>query len=211
MAKPKHNGHLQLDPKNARRHSPRNQALIRQSLETVGAGRSILADANGIVRAGNGVFEQWGDRPVKIVETDGKQLVVVKRTDLRGKAAVRAAMLDNLAADSSYADYDAEILAEIARDDELIKQLAEEDYRLRLLLNGPDNPTDPNKEWQGMPEFDQKDLSAFKSIVVHFDSPLSMQKFAKLIGQPITEKTRFVWYPKAKIDRYADKRYVDES
>lgn len=136
MAKPKHNGHLQLDPKNARRHSPRNQALIRQSLETVGAGRSILADANGIVRAGNGVFEQAQALgiPVKVVESDGKSLIAVKRTDLKGKAAIRAAMLDNLAADSSYADYDAEILAEIARDDELIAALAREDKAISALL-----------------------------------------------------------------------------
>lgn len=136
MAKAKHNGHLQLDPRNARKHSPRNQALIRQSLETVGAGRSILADANGIVRAGNGVFEQAQALgiPVKVVESDGKSLIAVKRTDLRGKAAVRAAMLDNLAADSSYADYDADILSSIVKDDEVIASLAREDKAIAQLL-----------------------------------------------------------------------------
>ncbi len=128
------NGRLQLDPQNARKHSPRNKALIRQSLDVAGAGRSILADADGIIRAGNGVYELWGDRPVKVVESDGKELVVVKRTDLSGKAAVRAAMLDNLAADSSYADYDADILAAIVKDDELIATLAREDKAIAALL-----------------------------------------------------------------------------
>lgn len=127
---------LKLDPRNAKRHSDKNKKQIKQSLDAVGAGRSILADADGIVRAGNGVLEQWGDRPVKIIESDGKELVVVQRTDLRGKDAIRAAALDNLAADSSAYDYDAQILAEIARDDELVRQLAQEDAKLRELLKG---------------------------------------------------------------------------
>lgn len=128
---------LQLDPKNARRHSETNKRRIKQSLDAVGAGRSVLADADGIIRAGNGVFAEWGDKPVKIVPSDGTELVVVQRTDLRGKDAVRAAVLDNIAADSSAYDYDAKILAEIARDDALIAALAKEDAKLAELLNPP--------------------------------------------------------------------------
>lgn len=84
---------LTLDPRNARRHSETNRRRIKQSLDAVGAGRSVLADADGIIRAGNGVFAEWGDKPVKIIETDGSELVVVQRTDLRGKDAVRAAAI----------------------------------------------------------------------------------------------------------------------
>lgn len=127
---------LQLDPRNARRHSETNKRRIKQSLDAVGAGRSVLADADGIIRAGNGVFAEWGDKPVKIVETDGTELVVVQRTDLRGKDAVRAAALDNIAADSSAYDYDAKILAEIAKDDALVAALAKEDAKLAELLRG---------------------------------------------------------------------------
>lgn len=129
---------LQADPKNARRHSDRNKKLIRQSLESVGAGRSILVDAEGIVRAGNGVYEQAQalGLPVRVVETDGKELIAVQRTDLRGKDAIRAAALDNIAGDSSSFDYDAAILAEIARDDAVIAALAKEDARLAELLRG---------------------------------------------------------------------------
>jgi alkyl hydroperoxide reductase subunit AhpC len=49
---------LKPDPQNARLHPERNKDLIRQSLEEVGAGRSILVDGDGIIRAGNGVYEQ---------------------------------------------------------------------------------------------------------------------------------------------------------
>lgn len=138
------NGHLKLDPRNARRHSPRNKATIRKSLESVGAGRGILADADGIIRAGNGVYEQWQELggKVKVVETDGQTLVVTKRTDLTGKAAIRAAALDNIAGDSSAYDYDAAILAEIANDDEIVRALANEDARILALLNANTMPTE---------------------------------------------------------------------
>lgn len=70
---------------------------------------------------------------------------------------------------------------------------------------------DPMSEWKGMPEFRQEDQTAYKSLVVHLASPDDMAAFASLIGQVVTEHTRSVWYPKAEIGRYADKRYTDES
>lgn len=70
---------------------------------------------------------------------------------------------------------------------------------------------DYQAEWQGMPEFEQDDLTAFKSIIVHFDSMDNVSAFANLIGQPITEKTRSLWYPEAvKTDMYTE-AYRDES
>lgn len=129
---------LKADPRNARKHSDRNKKLIRQSLEQVGAGRSILVDGDGIVRAGNGVYEQAQDLglPIRVVESDGKELIAVQRTDLHGKDAIRAAALDNIVGDSSSYDYDAEILAEIAKDDDVIAMVAQEDARLKELLYG---------------------------------------------------------------------------
>lgn len=129
---------LRLDPRNARKHSETNKKRIRQSLETVGPARSIFSDADDIIRGGNGVYEQAQALgiPTRIVESDGKELIVVKRVDLKGKDAIRAAALDNIAADSSAYDYDAVILAEIARDDVVIAAMAREDARLAELLKG---------------------------------------------------------------------------
>jgi len=65
------------------------------------------------------------------------------------------------------------------------------------------------KEWKGMPEFMQEDVSPFKSIMVNFENKQDMEAFAKLIGQGITTKTQSIYYPKAKIDGIMNKRYVD--
>lgn len=65
-------------------------------------------------------------------------------------------------------------------------------------------------EWVGMPEFCQEDIGPWKSLMVHFESRVDMEAFAKLVEQTITYRTRSVWYPKAEIGRFSDKRYIEE-
>jgi len=67
--------------------------------------------------------------------------------------------------------------------------------------------SDPNDHWKGMPEFDQKDKTAFRHIVMNFKSNKDAEKFGDLIGQHVTEKTRSMWFPPDEIGTIADKRY----
>jgi len=66
------------------------------------------------------------------------------------------------------------------------------------------------KDWQGMPEFIQKDQGPFKSLIINFECREDMDAFAVLVGQRLTFKTQSIWYPEAKIRRYSNKRYIDE-
>ena len=95
------------DPKNARCHPDRNKAMIRASLEEVGPFRSIGVDGDGIVRAGNGVYEQAQALGLKVreVEAAPDELIAVKRPDLRGDAAIKAALWDNRTGETSEPDY----------------------------------------------------------------------------------------------------------
>src|SRR5205085_10785305 len=71
------------DPQNARRHTPRNIGVIEDSMQTDGAGRSILVDQDGVTIAGAVAWEaatHAGIRRAAVIETDGDTLVVVKRT-----------------------------------------------------------------------------------------------------------------------------------
>jgi DNA modification methylase len=72
------------DPRNANVGTPRGRALLERSLREYGAGRSALADATGTLLAGNKAFAtaQALKLPIKIVETDGGEFVVVVRRDL---------------------------------------------------------------------------------------------------------------------------------
>jgi hypothetical protein len=66
------------------------------------------------------------------------------------------------------------------------------------------------KLWEGMPEFNQKDLTPWHSLLIHFQKPSDFKKFSELIDQPLSIDTRSVWYPKAEIGRMMDKLFVSQ-
>lgn len=104
---------LKFDQRNYRRHNDRNKELIKKSIEEVGFGRSIVIDSENEIVCGNGVVSQADKKtPVKVVETDGSELVVIKRTDLKTSDSKRKqlAVMDNSASDTS--DFDMELLQE---------------------------------------------------------------------------------------------------
>jgi DNA modification methylase len=91
---------LTLDPQNANRGTARGRETVTKSLEECGAGRSILADRHGVILAGNKTFTAARELglPIRVVESAGDELVVVKRTDLaldEDDRARRLAYLDN--------------------------------------------------------------------------------------------------------------------
>lgn len=96
---------IKYDKRNYRKHSDKNKQLINKSLKECGAGRSIVIDKEGEIIAGNGIYEQAQklNIPTRIIETDGTELVVVKRTDLATDDEKRKqlAVMDNSTADSS--------------------------------------------------------------------------------------------------------------
>jgi len=55
-------------------------------------------------------------------------------------------------------------------------------------------PETPNP-WQGMPDFNQPEGGPFRTIKVHCKDQAAVNAFAKLIGQRLTDKTKWVWYP----------------
>jgi len=101
---------IKQDKRNYRKHSDRNKALISKSLTETGAGRSILIDADFSIIAGNGVHSQWGDKPIRIIESDGSELIAIQRTDLHTDDPKRKqlAIMDNSSSDSS--EFDMELL-----------------------------------------------------------------------------------------------------
>lgn len=104
---------LKFDKRNYRRHGEKNQALIKKSINEVGFGRSVVIDADNEIICGNGVISQIAkSTPIKVIETNGSELVVVKRTDLKTDDAKRKqlAVMDNSTSDSS--DFDIDLLQE---------------------------------------------------------------------------------------------------
>lgn len=107
-----------FDDKNANRHTERGTRLLEKSLSKLGAARSVVADKNNVFVAGNGVAEKWGeignDAKVVVVETDGTELVVVKRTDvsINSKKGRELAIADNQTAKVGI-DFDLDVLEDL--------------------------------------------------------------------------------------------------
>lgn len=108
------------DDRNLNKGTERGQQLIEKSLRQFGAGRSILVDKNNRIIAGNKTHanaEAAGIDDAVIVETDGKKLVVVKRTDidLDTKQGREMALADNATVKVDL-EWDTEQLESIADD-----------------------------------------------------------------------------------------------
>lgn len=104
------NEEIKFDALNYRTHDEKNLKLIKKSLKELGAGRSIVIDAEGEIIAGNATYKQARELglPVQVIETDGKRLIVVKRTDLKtqDKKRKRLALMDNSTSDKVQWDFD---------------------------------------------------------------------------------------------------------
>lgn len=114
---------LKFDDKNFNKHTEFGMSLLEKSLRENGAGRSILIDKDNNIIAGNGIVEAAGSvglEKVKIVETDGTEIIAVKRTDVRldSKQGRKMALADNATAKADL-EWDEENLKEVFTDDEL--------------------------------------------------------------------------------------------
>lgn len=88
------------DPKNANKGTARGRGMLETSLQKYGFGRSVLLDKNNVIMAGNKTIESAGGigmENVRIIETDGTEIIAVKRTDLdaNSKQGRELAIADN--------------------------------------------------------------------------------------------------------------------
>lgn len=113
-------GQLIPDGNNFNRGTDEGKKLIRKSLHDFGAGRSVLIDKDNRIIAGNKTHENADAadiRKVIVVETDGTELVAVKRTDIGidTKEGRELALADNATAHVNL-EWDVDELTEAADD-----------------------------------------------------------------------------------------------
>ena len=111
---------LKGDHKNARKRTDRSASLIQKSLEKFGAARSIVIDENNRILAGNGTIEgakKAGLENVRVIETDGREIIAVKRTGLSEDEKVGLALADNRSSDLS--EWDNEMLEMLSEEHDI--------------------------------------------------------------------------------------------
>ncbi|MCP4539800.1 MAG: hypothetical protein GY832_21895 [Chloroflexi bacterium] len=111
---------LQPDLANANKGTERGIGALEHSLGRYGAGRSVLVSKDGVVIAGNKTVQAAAERelPIRVIETDGTELVVVQRTDLASgtKEAVSLGVADNRCSEVGL-DWDVAELKALEADD----------------------------------------------------------------------------------------------
>jgi len=124
---------IKFDPRNYRKHGEKNKSLINSSLKEYGAGRSILIDNEDVIVAGNGVYEEAANLglKVRVIESDGTELIAIKRTDLATNDERRKllAIADNKTSDTS--EFDFQLLSEDFNM-EILEGLGFDDFEIDL-------------------------------------------------------------------------------
>ena len=119
---------LKHDHKNARKRTDRSASLIKESLERYGAARSIVIDEDNRILAGNGTFDgakAAGIKNLRVIETDGTEIIAVKRTGLSEEEKVGLALADNRTSDLS--DWDADMLKQLSEEQDITPWFEEDD------------------------------------------------------------------------------------
>lgn len=151
------------DPNNANKGTQRGRGMLERSLTDLGAGRSILVDKNNVAIAGNKSLEcaiESGFEDGIVIETDGSQLIVVKRVDLdlsKDAKAVQLSIADNRAGEVSL-EWDVKELEAIADRVDLSNYFFDEE--LSKMINDAElaSMEDDDKEEEGSDRASSKEI-----------------------------------------------------
>jgi hypothetical protein len=144
------------DPKNRRKHTPRNVGMIVDALHKVGAARSIVIDENNEVLAGNATIEAAGEAGItqlKVIDATGDEIVAVRRTGLTTDQKRDLAIFDNRTGE--LAEWDGiQVLEDVKNDIDLSAFFS--DNELQSIIDGAEHvdldqffEPDPNADKEG--------------------------------------------------------------
>ena len=200
---------IKLRGVNSNKHSERSISAIKASLREFGQRKPIVVHrATGEIEAGNGTYAAALDL--------GWTKIAAVYADDSDEVATAFHVVDNRTSDFREWDIDVlrdqldqieELDSEWFTSSELVEMV--QDLSPPPVEEGDIIVDDPAEEWQDMPEFVQNDETAYRSLIVHFFDAEGVEQFAKANGFTVSSKTKFVWYPEAKIGRTRDKEYDD--
>jgi hypothetical protein len=201
--------------RNSNRHTAPGMDSLEKSMGQVGYFEPMTAAADGEIISGDARLEVsarvFGEDDVIIVEHDGTKPIIGVRTDIPNAEDERAKQI-HYAANMTAAinlDLDPQIVIEDLEAGLDLSNVGISPLDLAGLMPSPsldptDPANDPNKEWEGMPEF-ENEPKAIRTLYIHFATNEDINAFAQLIKQRITDKTKSLWYPFKKDNLHMDK------
>ena len=204
---------LTPDDINANKGTQRGTGMLEKSLRKYGAGRSVVVDKDNRIIAGNKTVEAAGSIGLEnaiVVDSDGTEIIVVRRTDLDLDSAEGRglALADNRVGEVNL-EWDTDALKDLMGNDADVAEFFT-DIELKNLLGDYEEVNDPLEERKGMPEFEQDDLNPTRQVIVSFRDEKAVQDFAELVGSKISPKTKSIWYPHQEWDSTIDHVWVGD-
>ena len=181
------------NPKNPNKHSQEQIEWLARIIEAHGWRHPItVSKLSGFIVSGHGRLEA-----AKVL---GCKEVPVDLQHFESEAEEHAVMMaDNFIAELAETDAAQvkELLVDL--DDEYpLDLLGLTEQQLDQYANGVGLSNDPNNHWEGMPEFEQPNNQAFRTVLVHFMNEDDVQAFSELVDQRISDKTKYIYYPEQK-------------
>jgi ParB-like chromosome segregation protein Spo0J len=116
--------------------------MLVESLEALGAARSIVIDEGNDILAGNGIVEaaaEAGITKVRVIDTDGHTLIAVRRSGLSAEDKRALALYDNRTPE--LAEWNPEQLAQDRRDGLSLQPWFEDKELKKILRDQTDKET----------------------------------------------------------------------
>jgi len=150
---------LKADHRNARKRTDRSASLIAESLKRFGAARSIVIDEDNRILAGNGTVEgakAAGIQNIRVIETDGTEIIAVKRTGLSEDDKIGLALADNRTSDLS--DWDKDMLQQLSAEHDLAPWFEADDLA-EIIGEAEQLPTEGLTDADDVPEAPEEPIT----------------------------------------------------
>lgn len=176
-----------------------NVEVIMESLHVHGQYRPIVVNRGTHtgrpleVLAGNHTLKAFRELLAAVPGDDRWASVDAYVLDVDEDQAARIVLADNRTAELG--GFDLPALTELLSGLPDLSGTAYTETDLDALRASLEPPTDPYKEWEGMPHYEQEDGTPERSITVHFRDKEKVQDFAELIGVPVSDKAKSIYFP----------------
>lgn len=182
--------------------------LLKRSISEFGFKVPVILDSKGVLIAGH-------TRVLAAKELGIKEVPAVIAEDLTEEQVRAFRILDNKVQEYSTWDYDklaTEMDAILESEYDILMTGFREDEIAFITDYDKEILNDGYKEWanSGSIDYESNDLTSIQSIKVHFETEKDRDKFAELVKQNITPKTKSIWFPEQEDDKVSDLEYVDE-
>lgn len=179
---------LLANPENARRHPGAQRDALREMIERVGFAAPVIVNTTtGFVVDGHARIEEALSAGVQLIPVIEVELTLEQEREF----------LAGFDATTLLAIYDESALTNLLNGIEPFDTVALQTTLENLARLYSDDANDADSEYEGMPDYGDPDdeRGPYHKLILNFGSNEDIESFASLIGQTVTNRTKYIWIP----------------